>query len=63
MFHLTDTNEYGHLDVVDTFDTVEEAELALQLLELALEDDGPTYRIHCAIDELKEQLDNYYASL
>lgn len=59
MFYITDVNEYGHLDIIETFDTVADAESALELLELALQDDGPTYRLRCAIAELKEQLEDH----
>lgn len=59
MFYITDINEYGHLDIVETFDNVADAESALELLELALQDDGPTYRLRCAIAELKEQLEDH----
>lgn len=60
MFYLTDVSDYGHLEIVDTFETVADAEAALELLELALDDGGPTYRLRCAIAELREQLDDHY---
>lgn len=58
-FFLTDVNEYGHLDVVETFDTAADAEAAISLLEAHL-DDGPSYRLRDAIYQLREQLDAYY---
>lgn len=63
MFYLTDIDETGHLHLADTFDTIAEAESALELLELALEDDGPKHRIRCAIAELKEQLADHLLSV
>jgi hypothetical protein len=59
-FFITDPDDNGRLEVVDTFDTVTEAESVLELLEAALEDDGPKYRLRCAIAELREQLEAHY---
>jgi hypothetical protein len=59
VFYLTDASDCGHLEIVETFDTAADAEAALELLELALDDGGPTYRLRCAIAELKQQLSDY----
>lgn len=59
-FFITDPDDNGRLEIVDTFDTIAEAESALELLEAALEGDGPKYRLRCAIAELREQLSDYY---
>jgi hypothetical protein len=58
-FYLTDLNDYGHSEIVDTFDTAADAEAAIALLEAHL-DDGPSYRLRDAIHQLREQLEAYY---
>lgn len=59
MFILTDVNDYGHYETVDTLDTPAEAEAAIALLEAHL-DDGASYRLRDAIHQLREQLEAYY---
>ena len=59
MFYLTDLNDYGHSEIVDTFETTADAEAAISLLEAHL-DDGASYRLRDAIDQLREQLEAHY---
>ena len=60
VFFTTTITEYGHLEEADRFNSVEEAESALELMELAL-DDRDSYTLRCAIAELREQLADYYS--
>ncbi len=63
MFTLTAV-ENGHSYVAAEFATLEDAYAELDRLELALEDCyGSGYSIRCAIDELKQQIDEHFASL
>lgn len=59
MFFTTTITEYGHLEEADRFNSAEEAESALELMELALED-CDSYTLRCAIAELREQLEDHY---
>ena len=63
MFILTDVNDYGHSEIVDTFETVEDALAAINLLEQHLDDGGPAYRLQDAISQLRDQLDDHQNTL
>ncbi len=62
MFYITDS-EYGHNYIADTFGTLEDAYAAIDDMEAAIDDGAPSYRLRCAIAELKEQIDEHFASL
>ena len=63
VFFLTDENEYGHSEIVDTFETVDDVLAAIDLLEQHLDDGGPVYRLQDAISQLREQLDDHQNAL
>lgn len=60
VFFLTDENDYGHSEIVDTFETVEDVLAAIDLLEQHLDDGGPVYRLQDAISQLRDQLEDYH---